>query len=600
MIVSRKWLTKYFDAAIPSVAEIADAFTFHAFEIEEATDDTLDVKVLPNRAADCMSHRGIARELGAIRALPMKPDPFRLLPKEYPKAEEITITVEDARACPRYMAALVKGVTVGPSPAWLREALESVGQRSINNVVDATNYVMLDLGQPLHAFDAEKMKNEDGVWKIAVRGAVEGESIETLSGDAVPLAKGMLLITDGNADAVLGIAGVKGGMASAVSESTTDLIIESANFDGAMVRKTSQKLKLWTDASRRFQNSLSPELASYGMDAVVALIQEIAGGEIAGVRDYYPAPAESVQVPVSVSHINHVLGTEWSGTQVENVFHRLGLAYKKTGEDFTVDPPFERRDLTISADLVEEVGRIIGYDGIEAKELPPLAGEPDQARFRGTERMKDQLVEQGFTELSTQSFAKKGDLSLANPLDVARPYLRVSLEENLNDALEKAKQYAPLLLPPKAKPKLFEVGTVFPKEGEYVELRMTEAAWDGVPTHDNLSVAKLEDYGKGYEPKRYALGAFTPYSAYPFIVRDIALWTPSGTPAGDIESAIRNESGALLVRLDQFDRFEKEGRVSYAFRLVFQSFDRTLTDDEVNGVMAKITTALTAAGYEVR
>jgi phenylalanyl-tRNA synthetase beta subunit len=211
------------------------------------------------------------------------------------------------------------------------------------------------------------------------------------------------------------------------------------------------------------------------------------------------------------------------------------------------------------------------------------------------------LVEQGFIEVSTQSFAKKGDIQLANPLDKSRPYLRTSLEEGLATALKKAKEYASLVLPLNTKPKLFEVGSVFPKEGEYIELRMTEVAWEGVPTHDNLTVAKLEDYGKGYEPKRYTFAPFKPFSAYPYIVRDIALWTPTNAyfPESILET-IQKEASDLLVRHGLFDRFEKDGRISFAFRLVFQSFDRTLTEAEINIIMEKISAALKAQGFEIR
>ena len=214
--------------------------------------------------------------------------------------------------------------------------------------------------------------------------------------------------------------------------------------------------------------------------------------------------------------------------------------------------------------------------------------------YRGIERL-DQLVEQGFIEVSTQSFAKNGDIILANPLDKTKPALRTSLEENLHNALDRAKQYAPLVLPPKQPVKLFEVGTVFPEEGEYLELRMTERVkeWgDAVGVSDNLSVAKLEDYGKDYMPVQYTLGAYKQFSVYPFITRDIALWVPSGTEVSVIESIIRENAGEFLVRLDQFDHFEKEGRVSYAFRLVFQSMERTLTDEEVGIIMANITAGL--------
>lgn len=306
------------------------------------------------------------------------------------------------------------------------------------------------------------------------------------------------------------------------------------------------------------------------------------------------------QVRTSLMQINGTLGLALSAEEVESVFRRLRFGVEKESGIYIITSPADRTDLTIPVDIAEEVGQILGYDTVPEVELSPLAGEPDQARYRGTERMKDQLVEQGFSEVSTQSFAKTGDVELANPLDKSKPFLRTSLEENLNTAIDLAKKYAPLLYAPKEKPKLFEVGAVFPKSGEYMELRMTDTAWEGVPTHDSLSVAKLEDYGKDYVPVKHTLGMYKPFSLYPFITRDIALWAPAGTEATEIENVIRENAGELLVRLDQFDRFEKERKVSYGFRMVYQAMDRTLIDDEVAGVMTNIAASLTAKGYEIR
>jgi phenylalanyl-tRNA synthetase beta chain len=614
MKISRAWIQKYFDTELAGVGEISDAYTFHAFEIDATEGEMLDVKVLPNRAADCMSHRGLAKELSAILDIPLKADPLRTALPDFPTTNPLSVTIEDGSKCLRYMGALVTGVKVGPSPAWLKEAIEAVGQRSINNVVDATNYVMLNIGQPLHAFDADKLAEKDGAYSIAVRSAKEGEKITTLSNEEYALNPNILLIADANADAPLALAGIKGGKRAEVTAETTSLIVESANFEGTLTRRSAQALKLFTDASVRFQNRPSAELAAYGMRDVLALIKEIAGGEVAGVVDQYPTRPTVTPVSVTLSRVNGMLGTSYTSEEVLGVCKRLDLPTDVSGETFTVTPPFERVDLVIPEDLVEEVGRIIGYDKIAPTELPPISGTPDQARYRGIEKMKDQFVEQGYTEVSTQSFAAKGDIVLANPLDKAKPALRTSLEENLNEALAKAKYNAPLVLAPKEKPKLFEVGSVFPKEGEYMEMRMTERveAWgDAAGISDNLSVAKftqhhsdgvgLEDYGKDYEPKRYELSSYKPFSLYPFITRDIALWVPAGTEAPVVEKMIiRDIDGSLLARLDQFDQFEKEGRISYAFRLVFQSFDRTLTDDEVNGIMSNVTEALTAKGYEVR
>ena len=254
MKVSLSWLQTYFDTPLPKAEEISDALTFHAFEIEESSGDMLDVKVLPNRAADCLCHCGLAKELSAILDISLKSDPLRDLLPKFPKTDVLTVTIEDPKKCLRYMGAVVKGVKVGPSPAWLKKALETVGQRSINNIVDATNYVMLNIGQPLHAFDAAKLTQKDGKYAIGVRNAKEGEMFTTLSNETFTLKSNVLLITDANVDSAIGIAGIKGGKAAEVTANTTDIIIESANFDGTTTRRAAQTLKLFTDASVRFQN----------------------------------------------------------------------------------------------------------------------------------------------------------------------------------------------------------------------------------------------------------------------------------------------------------------------------------------------------------
>ena len=257
---SKKWLDTYFEKPLPDADVLADALTFHVAEVEEVAGDRIEVGVLPDRASYMLGHRGVAYELSAALDIPLKNDPLREAVPEQPSTERLSVTLVEG--CARYIGALVTGVKVGPSPAWLKEALEAVGQRSINNVVDATNYVMLNLGQPLHAFDARKLVARDGAYAIAVRRADTDETITTLTGEEFLLPEGTLLIADGNdAGSALGIAGIKGGMKASVDEATVDLVIEAANFDGAAVRKAAQTLKLFTDASSRFQNKPSPALA---------------------------------------------------------------------------------------------------------------------------------------------------------------------------------------------------------------------------------------------------------------------------------------------------------------------------------------------------
>ncbi len=632
MKTSPAWLQKFFDEKLPLPAELADAFTFHAVEVEEVTDGYLDLKILPDRASYLLCHRGAAVELSAILGLAMREDPLRMPVGEFPSTDALSISIEDPEKCSRYMAALIRGVHVGPSPAWLQEALESVGQRSINNVVDAANYVMLNMGQPLHAFDARLLTSEAGKYAVGVRGAHPEESITTLTAETYALPEGTLLVTDALTDVPLGIAGIKGGSVAAITEATTDLILEAANFDGTTIRRTCQALKLFTDASSRFQNRPSPALVAYGMRDVIAIILEVAGGTLEGVQDVYPIAPEASPVTTTLAVINGRLGSTFTREEVTSVWERLGFTYTEAEDTFTILPPFERRDIVIPEDLTEEVGRILGYDRIPSCDLPGVPALPEQTLFRGIERIKDFLVERGFIEVSTQSFDTLGEIELENPLQQDRPWLRASLLPTLKEALAKAVSLAPRVIGTEPLMKVFEVGNAFTKEGEStlvtlgvyavagtgaeealkeyvatIEQELLQSpgkgrfSLDACAAEFSLSEATLMRLGEGYEPSATAYSAFRPFSQYPYALRDIAVWTPEGTSKETVAQLISDTAGPLLVRADFFDTFEKAGRVSYAFRLVFESHDKTLSDTELTPVMEQITAALNAVtGFDVR
>ncbi len=592
MKVSKLWLDNYFDAPLPSADVLADALTFHAFEIDgiekKDTDEVLDVKVTPNRGHDCLSHRGIAKELSAILKLPFAHDPFQARSDLALKTSEISVRLESS-LCKRYIAGYVKGVKVGPSPTWLKERLEAVGQRSINNVVDATNFVMFNTGQPLHAFDANKLGSLD----IGVRLAQDGETMMALDKKEYTLASSMLVITAG--DQAVGIAGVKGGMPAAVDESTTDIVIESANFDGVSVRKTAAKLKLRTDASARFEQVISPELAGYGMQSVVELIQTFAGGEVMGFVDVYPEPQQPMFANVTVEKVNTMLGTQLTGADIADVFVRLGFAYKEQDGVFEVQVPFERLDIANPQDLVEEVGRIVGYDKVPATPLPPFDKKPEiNPNFFAAEKAREELVGQGYSEVFTSVFTEQGERAVANKIGGDRPYLRSSLLPGLEDALKKNIPNKDLLGLKEVK--LFEIGTVWQGGNEVVVVgtvsekkKAEEKVLEPVAAaqYDDLPVSKTE--------------RFVQYSKYPYIVRDIAMWVAGA--AGDpelVEGLIKKEAGELAQKVSLFDRFEKAGKVSLAYRIIFQSFDRTLTEAEVNQIMAKLSAILVDKGFEIR
>ena len=261
MKISYNWLQSYFSEKLPESLVLADLLTMHSFEVEEVVargdDFIFDIDVLPNRGHDCLCHYGVANEVSAVTGVPLKNAPLKEPLPQWPVSNELTVHVEANEVCPRYSAAVLKGVTVGPSPAWLAERLRAIGQKSINNVVDATNYVMFNLGQPLHAFDMARLTKKDGKALIVVRCARQGERIVTLEGAEHGLTERDLLIVDGNADISVGIAGIKGGMAARIDESTHDILIEAANFNRTSVRKTARVLNLRTDASTRFEHEIS-------------------------------------------------------------------------------------------------------------------------------------------------------------------------------------------------------------------------------------------------------------------------------------------------------------------------------------------------------
>jgi phenylalanyl-tRNA synthetase beta chain len=594
MKISKLWLDKFFDKPLPDATALSDALTFHAFEIDGidkiGNDDVLDVKVTPNRGHDCLSHRGIAKELSAILQIPLAHDPFESAARQGLAATSKEVSVKiDTPLCKRYIAGYIKGVKVGPSPKWLKERLEAIGQRSINNVVDATNFVMFNTGQPLHAFDASKL----GSLNLGVRAAKDGEVLMALDKKEYTLKDSMLVITAG--DKAVGIAGVKGGMPAAIDESTVDIVIESANFDGVSVRKTASALKLRTDASSRYEQGISPELCARGMEGMLEFIQHQIGGTIEGFVDVYPSPQPPMYASVTVEKVNQILGTQLTGADIASVFTRLGFAYKEDSGVFEVHVPYERLDITIAEDLVEEVVRIIGYEAIKGVQLPPIDIQPEINKdFYAAEAAHEDLVSQGYSEVFTSVFTDKGERVVLNKVDGVKPYLRATLLTGLTDALAKNKPNKELLGLKEIK--LFEIGTVW-KDGKEITMLGTIS--------EKEKATEMELVGNT-EPTEYqtlplsTTEKYQTFSKYPYIVRDIALWVPADTAPESVMELIKKEAGELCVKVDLFDTFSKEGRTSLAFRLIFQSFDRTLVETEVNEIMEKVSAALKAKGFEIR
>ncbi len=603
-MISKQWLQNFFTEKLPATDVLAEAITFHAFEIDgveqRGDNDILDVKITPNRGHDCLSYRGIAGEVSAILNMPLKAeiDPlsrgFADRFAQAPRTSAVSVTIEDTSLCTRYIAGYLQGVKVGPSPEWLVKSLEAMGQRSINNVVDATNLVMFNTGQPLHAFDAGRLTQKDGTYAIVVRNAREGEVLKALDAKEYSLKSSMLVIVDAHKDEAIGIGGIKGGEPAGITEATTDIILEAANFNGVAVRKTSQALKLRTDASSRFEQSISPELPQFAMQNVVELIAAIAGGTFVGYVDVYPKPQEETRVMVTLGTINRILGITLTEADVAHVFTRLGFAYREENSAFEVVVPPWRLDITLPEDLVEEVVRIIGYDKVPGAALPSFDHAVSiNPYFYAAEKARQELVAQGYSEVFTSVFAEAGERAVLNKVDSVKPFMRTTLTLGLEDALKKNIPNKELLGLKEVK--LFEIGTVW-KDGKETIMLGTISEKKKAEEKPLLPVdASL------YEtlPLSTTL-SYKPYSKYPYIVRDIAMWTPAGTESSDIEATLKELSGELVQKIALFDRFEKGDRTSFAFRLIFQSFKRTLTEAEANDVMAKISDALHAKGFEIR
>jgi phenylalanyl-tRNA synthetase beta chain len=409
-------------------------------------DTILDLDITPNRP-DCMSVLGIAREVAALSGGSVREPPL-----DYQEAgrlikERVSVQIADHDLCPRYCAALIESVQIGPSPPWMQERLLAAGVRPISNVVDITNYVMLEVGQPLHAFDFSLITDR----KIIVRRARPSEVLVTLDGTERPLNNDMLVIAD--AKEAVAVAGLMGGAASEVTENTTAILLEAANFNPANIRRTSTGLKLRTDASARFEKGLSPELAMVGVRRAVRLMVELAGGRAAeGIIDVYPGKRRVTRITVTQERLRRVLGLQLPTPQVHQTLTSLGFGCRWVPPDrYVVRVPYWRTDVRIPDDVAEELARVIGYDELPTTSLggaiPPAQPQPSREL---RERVKDILATAGMQEViaysltNLESLAKvlppeelrqRPPLRVANPMSHQQEYLRTTLRASLLETL---------------------------------------------------------------------------------------------------------------------------------------------------------------------
>ena len=397
-----QWLCEHLEDA-PDEDLIADRLTACGclVELREPGDgaEIWDVEITTNRP-DAMNHRGLAREAAVAVGTELRPLEFALEESDEAASSLASVEIAEGAACSRYVARIIRSVSVGPSPEWLQRRLLNCGVRPINAVVDATNYVLLELGQPLHAFDLDRLRGR----RIIVRPAEDSEVLETLDGEERRLDPSMLMIADG--EGVVALAGIMGGAESEIHQGTTDVLLESAHFDALSVRRTARRLGMHTEASHRFERGCDPEMAATACDRAAALIAELTGGRVCRGRiDVYPRPWQAARMEFSVAALSAFADLEISRDRVLDILAGLGFAPEASGDLVAVTVPPFRVDVERLPDVYEEVIRHIGYDAVPSH-LPVLATSPGRrnSNWELVDRAREAAVSAGLAEIMTFSF----------------------------------------------------------------------------------------------------------------------------------------------------------------------------------------------------
>jgi len=631
-------LLKKIIPALPSKEKVVDTLSRYAFEAESGKGDTIEVSVPPNRFSDASSHIGIARELSAILRLKF-PQERQLLKMLSPGAlrayfgvrkRSISICIR-TKDCARYTAAYFTGVRVKSSPAWIVRALRSCGIRPVSNIVDIMNYVMLQTGQPLHAFDADKIEDK----KIVVRSAKKGEAMVALSGDRIVFDGSEILIADSRGP--LGLAGIKGGKRAGVGANTTNIVVEAANFDGTSIYRASRRLGLLTDAAQRFSRRISPALTQIAILYASSLLKEIAGAQEKEITDIYPSCRPRRTILLDADKISAIVGHRFTKNEAAGILRRLGFLVD--GKSRIIISEL-REDIETIEDVAEEVSRIFGYDRIVA--LPPgvhIAPPEREERVSLKDLMRSTLKGFGYDEVYTSSFISRAEgerygdkhllLAPSNPFSGDYFYLRPSLKVNL---LKSAKENMKFL----DEFRIFEIGSVFQKSARGVE--ETQLLGTAVASSKNdtffdvkgeLSAlvcalgatgVELVDNGGGLfdiisgketigsfqrvQEKRSIVNVvelrldallkitkserkFLPLPKYPAIMRDISVAGNRGIRVGDLMRKIQN-ADARVTDVYVVDEYGE----NITLRIVFQSDKRTLTDEEINETMTIISSRI--------
>lgn len=444
-------------------------------EVFNLRDTVFDISVTPNRS-DCLSIVGIAREWAAIAGKGLRYPPAEVRENEEDIRKITAVSILDPDLCPRYTARIITNIRIGPSPLWIRQRLEAIGLRPINNIVDVTNFVMMELGQPLHAFDFRFL--EKG--KIVVRRSLEGERFTSLDGKERTLHAGTLMICDGVKPVAIG--GVMGGLNSEVKEDTEMILLESAYFNPVSIRKTSRELGMGTDAAYRFERGIDPEGVIRALNRAARLMAELSGGTVCkGVIDQYPQKIPTAQrIPLRVSRIRSILGTAVPEGEMVQILRRLEMAVDSAGAgEYKVTPPTCRVDITREIDCIEEIARLYGYDKVPVT-LPgvsAMAGHREK-NLMVEDRLREIMTGSGYTEVINYSFIpasavehlglgeadeRRNQVTIRNPLTEEQAVMRTSMTYSL---LMNARRNADI---GRSDLRIFELGRTFASRGAGIQ-----------------------------------------------------------------------------------------------------------------------------------
>lgn len=512
MRVPYTWLKEFTDFSA-SPEEVADRLTMIGLEIEGAEsaegDTVFEVNVTPNRP-DCLSMLGIARELSAVLGSPLKIPPCDINGSQ--PASAYSVEILDPNLCNRYTGRVITGVRISDSPGWIHKRLEQCGIRAINNIVDITNYVLLELGHPLHAFDADLLAGQKV--KVGTPGTVKGQvqktRMQTLDGTEHEIPQDSLLIWD--AERPVAVAGVMGGLNTEVTSRTKNIFLESAYFEPGSVRKTSKALGLISESSYRFERGTDVVFLEKALDRAARMMQEVAGGTIHAIIDEYPVQYMANPIKARQERINGVLGTHLTGADMIDILKGLGITAEGDGEQIIVYPPAHRRDMNRECDVSEEIARIYGYDKIltTVPRSPLSSGRPSRrARYIGS--IRDAMRKSGFSAVINYSFMNMSSLdnlgipdsdrrrdavAISNPLSQDEALLRTTLAPaliaNLKSNLDRGMKEI----------RLFEIACVFSNSGQTLP---SEKLWLGGISYKEKSPSLWKEDASGFYLTKGAL-----------------------------------------------------------------------------------------------